>query len=322
MQNNYSFTDSGIVEINTIKDMNQWIRLTDPTEDETKEMMDRFGIKPIYIKASLDIDENSRVEASNGQLFILVNMPYKDETGKFVSYNTLPLGIILTDKVLLTVALRDNDVIQRILQTELQEITSRVTFVYQVLFRMVDLYLKYLKEIEKKSAVIEDYLNKSLKNEELIKLLNLEHSLVYFSTALRSNQAVMEKIFSSHVSKVKNEKNLLTQKLLEYSEENEDKLKELIIENKQAIALIDIYTNILSNTMDAFASIISNNLNIVMKFLTIVTISLAMPAIVTSFYGMNLSLPLQDRPFAFIGVILLSIVLMVVVTFTVNRKRF
>src|SRR5690554_5102807 len=187
---------------------------------------------------------------------------------------------------------------------------------------MVDLYLKYLKEIEKKSAVIEDYLNKSLKNEELIKLLNLEHSLVYFSTALRSNQAVMEKIFSSHVSKVKNEKNLLTQKLLEYSEENEDKLKELIIENKQAIALIDIYTNILSNTMDAFASIISNNLNIVMKFLTIVTISLAMPAIVTSFYGMNLSLPLQDRPFAFIGVILLSIVLMVVVTFTVNRKRF
>lgn len=187
---------------------------------------------------------------------------------------------------------------------------------------MVDLYLKYLKEIEKKSAVIEDYLNKSLKNEELIKLLNLEHSLVYFSTALRSNQAVMEKVFSSHVSKVKNEKNLLTQKLLEYSEENEDKLKELIIENKQAIALIDIYTNILSNTMDAFASIISNNLNIVMKFLTIVTISLAMPAIVTSFYGMNLSLPLQDRPFAFIGVILLSIVLMVVVTFTVNRKRF
>ncbi len=322
MQKLYSITDAGIMEANTIEDSNQWIHLINPTEEESQALVERFGIKPIYMKASLDNDENSRIEAGNGQLFILVNIPYKDDSGKFDSYNTLPLGIILTERVLLTVTLMENEVIEGMPEDEIKGMNNRVALVYKILLRMVNLYLKYLKEIEKKSAIIEDYINKFLKNEELIKLLNLEHSLVYFSTALRSNQTVMEKIFSSYVSKVKNERYLLIQTLLERNEDNEDNLKELIVENKQAIALIDIYTNILSNTMDAFASIISNNLNIVMKFLTVVTISLAIPAIVTSFYGMNVNLPFQERSLAYIGIILLSVALMFVVAGIVNRKRF
>ena len=318
----YSFNETGIMESERDKIVDSWIHLIDPTEAEVQYVVDRFGIKPNHIRASLDNDENSRIEAGSGQLFILVNLPYKEGKSKFSSYNTLPLGIILTEDILLTVVLMDSEVVNNTLNSEDALITDRITLVHQMLYKMIDMYLKYLKEIEKKSAVIENYINKSLKNEELIKLLNLEHSLVYFSTALRSNQVVLDKIFGALMGQGRTERDELVNRFFRNSDQDGEIIKELIIENNQAIALIDIYTNILSNTMDAFASIISNNLNIVMKFLTIVTISLAIPAIVTSFYGMNIILPFQGEPLAFIWIILLSIILMFAVTMTINRKKF
>ncbi|NLC72968.1 MAG: magnesium transporter CorA family protein, partial [Ruminococcaceae bacterium] len=146
-------------------------------------------------------------------------------------------------------------------------------------------------------------------------------SLVYFTTALRSNEIVFEKLLRTYLRKVHDEESQVTVKMLKKYEEDEDLLEDVITENKQAIDMADIYTNILGGTMDAFASIISNNLNIVMKFLAIITIVMAVPTIITSFYGMNVPLPYQASPYAYIGITILSVVLMICGAIIITKNK-
>lgn len=181
--------------------------------------------------------------------------------------------------------------------------------------------MRCLKDIDKRSTEIEQHIHKSLRNEELIKLLNLEKSLVYFTTSLRSNEIVLEKLLRSYLRKIHDEESQVTVQVLKMYEEDEDLLEDVITENKQAIDMGEIYTNILSGTMDAFASIISNNLNIVMKFLAIITIVMAIPTIVTSFFGMNVPIPFQESPFAYIGIIVLTIILMFAGSLVITKKK-
>lgn len=318
----YKTIENSLVEVNSLKESNLWIDVTNPSEKELKVLCDRFNLDIDLLKASLDEEERPRIEAYDDQVLILISMPASSSDRSPIMYNTIPLGIVVTEQVIITVSLKKNMLIEQFVKTKSAPVTQKRTrFVLQLLYSNARLFLSCLKEIDKKSTEIEQHLHKSSKNEELINLLNLEKSLVYFTTALRSNESVLEKLLRTYLRKVHDEESQVTVKILKKYEEDEDLLEDVITENKQAIDMADIYTNILGGTMDAFASIISNNLNIVMKFLAIITIVMAVPTIITSFFGMNVPLPYQNYPYAYIGIILLSIILMLGGALIITKKK-
>lgn len=184
---------------------------------------------------------------------------------------------------------------------------KRTRFILQILYRNASLYLQYLRSIDKKSDEVEKQLHISTKNQELIELLELEKSLVYFSTSLRGNELVLEKL-------------LKIEKIKQYPED-EELLDDVIIENKQAIEMADIYSNILSGTMDAYASVISNNLNIVMKVLAVITIVMSIPTMIASFWGMNVPVPLADSPHGFAVLVIASLILTVIGGIFLGKKK-
>lgn len=298
-----------------------WISLVNPTDDELTHLATETGLVPDLLRAALDEEERSRIELDEGQLLILINVPISEQTTGGLYYDTIPLGIIVGEHCVVTVCLRDNYILK---EFELSRSKSFYTFkktrfVLQLLFKTATYYLRFLKQIDKKTTEIENQLHRSMKNEELIKLLNLEKSLVYFTTSLRANEIVMEKLLKSHLVKSDPDSEITSQILKMYPED-EELLEDVITENKQAIDMSETHSNILSGMMDAFASVISNNLNIVMKFLTSVTIVLALPTMVASFYGMNVDLPFQKSPFAFAMIIGISFLFSVIGVILLRRK--
>ncbi|QHI73441.1 magnesium transporter CorA family protein [Aminipila terrae] len=318
----YKTIENNLTRVNSLKEQNLWIDVTNPTEKELKVLCNRFNLDIDLLRAPLDHEERPRIEAYDNQVLILISMPHSSSDKSPIIYNTIPLGIVVTEEVIVTVALKESMLIEQFIKTKSAPVTQKRTrFVLQLLYSNARLFLSCLKEIDKKSTEIEQHLHKSSKNEELINLLNLEKSLVYFTTALRSNESVFEKLLRTYLRKVHDEESQVTVKVLKKYEEDEELLEDVITENKQAIDMADIYTNILGGTMDAFASIISNNLNIVMKFLAIITIVMAIPTIVTSFFGMNVPLPYQNCPYAYIGIVLLTIILMICGALIITKKK-
>ena len=318
----YKTIENSLVEVNSLKEQNLWIDVTNPTEKELKVLCDLYNLDIDLLKAPLDDEERPRIEAYDDQVLILIAMPNSSTDKSPIIYNTIPLGIVITEQVIITVSLKESMLIDQFIRTKSAPITQKRTrFVLQLLYNNARLFLSCLKEIDKKSTDIEQHLHKSSKNEELINLLNLEKSLVYFTTSLRSNESVFEKLLRTYLRKVHDEESQVTVRILKKYEEDEDLLEDVITENKQAIDMADIYTNILGGTMDAFASIISNNLNIVMKFLAIITIVMAVPTIITSFFGMNVPIPYQDNPFAYVWVIVLCVVLMIGGALIITKKK-
>ena len=313
--------DDKLMSIEDPKARGIWVSVINPTDDELAQVTEDTGIIPDLLKAALDEEERSRIEVDDGQLLILINVPISEQTSSGLYYDTIPLGIIVNETCVVTVCLRDNYVLK---EFELSRPKSFYTFkktrfVLQILFKTATYYLRFLRQIDKKTNEVENQLHQSMKNEELIKLLNLEKSLVYFTTSLRANEIVMEKLLRSHL--VKSDPDLeLTSQLLKMYPEDEELLEDVITENKQAIDMSETYSNILSGMMDAFASVISNNLNIVMKFLTSVTIILALPTMVASFYGMNVAMPFQNSPYAFWLIVAICFVLSTVGVILLRRK--
>ncbi|MDD2211484.1 MAG: magnesium transporter CorA family protein [Clostridia bacterium] len=286
-----------------------WINLVNPTKEEINTVVKNTRISPDFIKYALDDEERPHLEFEDNQLLIVISVPIIQDAE--VRYDTLPLGIIHTEDYLVTVCLQDLDFLQEFYLGKVKGMATfkKTRFLFQILYKTSLLYLKFLRQIDKHSTELELELHKSVRNKELIGLLNLEKSLVYFSTSLRSNEVVLEK--------------LLRGRFIKMYEEDEDLLEDVIIENKQAIEMADIYGNILSGTMDAFASLISNNLNIVMKFLAVVTIILALPTMVASFFGMNYTLPFQYSPYGFaIAVGISSLLALSGVIYLVKKNIF
>jgi len=272
-----------------------WVNLVNPTESEISNVAGQLGIEPDYLKDPLDEEEKSRVEKENGILLVIVDIPVLNTEDDTSPFDTIPLGMfVIEDDYFVTVCLKDNPITNEFANNRIKGFYTfkKTRFILQLLYRIAVYYLRYLKQINRKTDQIERQLHKSMKNQELFTLLNLEKSLVYFTTSLRANEVVMQK--------------LLRSKFLKMYADDEDIMEEAIIENKQAIEMAHIYSNILSGMMDAFASVISNNLNIVMKFLTSVTIVLSIPTMIASFFGMNVNLPFQGQPFAFALIILLT----------------
>mgnify|MGYP002068703604 FL=1 len=267
-----------------------WISLINPTETEISDIEDDMGIDRDYIRAALDEEEPSRIESDDGITLIVVDYPVAeqqdDDHDNTLQYYTTPMSIIITDKNVITVSAKENAVLDELSKGIVKGIQPnlRTRFVFTILLRIAARYLQYLKQIDKLSNYVEGKMYLSMKNKGLIQLLGLEKSLVYFSTSLKSNEAVLEK--------------LMRGRYLKLYEEDQDLLDDVLIEVKQAIEMTNIYSNILNGTMDTFASIISNNLNIIMKRMTTITIILTMPTIVFSFYGMNLGDAANGLPIA------------------------
>jgi len=305
----YKTIDNKLEKINKLES-DCWINVTNPGKEELDFLVQRFNIPNDFLTASLDMDEISRSEVENDITLIILKTPFFDETNLDVLYFTVPIGIILTNDLIITICPKESAVILDFIKNKVRNFftAKRNRFVLQLFLRATLLYLQYLKQINNAAAVIQKKLEQSSKNKQLIKLLNIEKSLVYFTTSLKSNAFMLERL-----QKID---------MLEINSENQDLFEDIAIESKQAIEMANIYSDILSGMMDAFASIISNNLNIVMKVLTSIAIIITLPILMSSLYGMNVKLPFQDSPHAFLYVIIISVILALIGVGFFARKKW
>ncbi len=305
----YKSVENGLFDQKEIEE-GCWINLVNPTEEEIEFVCGRLSIDYDFVRAALDEEERPRIEASNEEehSLIIVDVPYMELNRDSRIYETIPLAIIATKLCVVTVCLKESLVMEGFFKNNIKTFFTfkKSRFILQILYRNASLFLQYLRQIDKQSNVIETELHKSMKNKELIQLLDLEKSLVYFSTSLRSNQLVLEK--------------LLRYDFIKKYPDDMELLEDTIIENRQAIEMAKIYSDILSGTMDAFASVISNNLNIVMKVLASITIVMAIPTIISSFFGMNVPVPLHDSPFAFGCIMVLSLSICFVAAYVMSKR--
>jgi magnesium transporter len=295
MLNIYKTTPQGL-EILESPSNGCWIKAIDPNPDEILQL-ENWGIEPELITYSLDQDEMARVERDEGYTLILLRIPHFQGETNDLPYNTVPIGIIIKDNLIVTICRHENQITNILTNGKYRgfKTAKRYRFVLYVLLETATRYLTYLREINRAVDHVEDQLQKSTRNRELLQLLKYQKSLVYFTTALRSNEVMLER--------------LQRMRMFNQYEEDEDLLDDVITENQQALQTTNIQTEILSSTMDAFASIISNNLNAVMKVLATLTIVVSLPTLVGSFFGMNVNLPGEGHSFAFIGILGFSLVL-------------
>lgn len=289
-----------------------WVSMVAPNEEELQLISKQCTLDVDVLRAALDTDERSRIDTDEGYSMVLVNIPTVEEQSDKELYSTIPLSIVLVRDTIITVCSEDSPVIRAFEQGKVREFNTKMKsrFILQFLYRIAALYLQYLRNVDKKSEEVEAKLHKSTQNRELIELLKLEKSLVYFTTALRSNETVLEK--------------LLRTELIKKYPEDAVLLEDVIVENKQAIEMANIYSGILSGMMDAFASVISNNLNIVMKVLAIITIVMAIPTMIFSAYGMNVNMsgmPFTQSVWAFPIIIVISVVLSVMAILIINKIK-
>ena len=288
-----------------------WISLINPSEIEIKKVCENINIQEDFIRDALDFEEKARIdtEEDDNTILFVVDVPIIEKNEENQIYTTMPLGmIVVRDDFFITVSLRKNKIIEDFEKRKIKNFQTykKSRFIFQILYLNSSYYLTHLKQINKETEIAEYILKNSMRNKELLKLLSLEKSLVYFTTSLKSNELVMEKTMKG--------------KIIKLYEDDEDILEDAIIENRQAIEMAKIYSDILNGTMDAYASIISNNLNGVMKTLTSITIVLAVPTMISSFWGMNVPVPFQYNKFGFLVMILLAIVITLVVTWWLKKR--
>lgn len=301
--------ESGISRIESPVD-GCWISLIDPTIDEI-DSIKALGIPSDFLTYALDLDERPRTEKEDdGTTLIMLSVPIFQGEKFDVPFSTIPLGIILTSRMVITVCKKHNVIIDELLRPRAKGISTskQIRFILRILLTTATQYLAYLREINHTVELVEDRLQASMKNKEVLDLLKYQKSLVYFTTALRSNELMMERLQKTP--------------LFHRYPEDEDLLEDVITENQQAIEMVGIASNILSSMMDAFASIISNNLNVVMKFLASITIVLSIPTIVTSYFGMNVDLPLQGNDFAFLWIIVIFLAISLLIVYVFIKKKW
>lgn len=290
----YKSLESGPLQELSLKTLESgaWINIVDPTPYELKVVSNLTEVEPDFLRSALDDEERSHIDIEDDSVMILTNVPVVRDQG---SYDTLPLAIIVTEDYIITVCLEETPVLSYFNEksARLFRTFKKTRFLFQVLYRSATFYLRYLRQISKQSDEIESKLRHSMKNQEILKLLELQKALTFFNASLRSNGAVLDKLMRLRTT-------TSMQPMLKYYEEDEDLLEDVIIENKQAREMVEMYSKIMARLADTFSSIISNNLNQVMKFLAAVTILLAIPTVISSFFGMNVPVPMSDSPSAFV----------------------
>ena len=301
----YKTTEQGLETLDSMAN-GTWVKVIDPTPDEIQKLVN-WGIDVDYINYSLDFDEMARMERDDEFTFILIRIPHS-QPDTDVPYITIPLGIMIRGNTIVTICRYDKEMFKVLANGKyrLLKTSKRYRFALYIFLETATRYLTHLREINRMTEAIEDQLQKSTRNREVLELLKYQKSLTYFATALRSNEVMMERVQRTQI--------------FNYYEDDQDLLEDVLTENQQAIQMTNINTEILSSMMDAFASIISNNLNGVMKVLAALTIILNLPTLVAGFYGMNVTLPFGTHPFAFLTVIGIAIALTAIATFIFYKR--
>ena len=289
-------TDPALTEIVGRVEDGCWIRLVCPTETELLLVAETHHLPIDFLKAALDEEERPRIDAEDGVVLVVLDIPKVAEIEGIQTLTTLPLGIIISDSLIITVCNNPSAILDEFIAGKVRHFNTakKTRFLFQIFYRNASSYLHHLRQIERSISRIEVELHRSMKNEELFQMMEMEKSLIYFSTSLKSNEAVLERI--------------LRTKPLKMFDDDAEFLEDVIIENKQAMEM---------------SQIISNNLSIVMKFLASITIIIAIPTMIASFYGMNVAdLPLKDQPLAFETIFMFSVMISVLLGLFMWRKKF
>ena len=305
----YFMTDNQVIHEEEKLQDGVWVRMISPTQEECEEIADVLNVDIDDIKAALDEEESSRIELQDGYTLILVDVPTTEIRHKH--YTTIPLGIILTQDVIVTVCTEDTPVLKNFVINRVKEFSTkkRLRFVYQIMYRTATIYQTNLRIIDKRRTEIEERIGQHTEDVDLIDLHELESTLVYFATSLRANGVVLDR--------------LTRYKRLEQYPEDTELLGDVIVENQQAIEMTSIYRDIINGTRELMSSVIDNRLNNVMKYLTSITIVMAIPTVISGIYGMNVSaawMPLAKTPYGF-TIICVAIAVICVVALVVLKKK-
>jgi len=304
----YKTLENKLNEVNKITN-DCWVNAINPTENEI-ESIQSLGIPIEFIRNPLDIDERSQTDKEKGATLIIIRIPYYQGENVDIPYITIPLGIILTGSGIITISRHKNELIENILNRSMNSVSTikRNRFVLIILFAAATLFLNSLRKIKNNIDVLEDELQSSVRNKEVLELLKFQKSLQYLSTALTSNELIFEKLQRYEFFK-------------QYPDDS-DLLDDVITENQQAIEMTSIARNLLIQMMDAFASIIQNNQNIVFKIMTAVTIIMSLPTIISGFFGMNVAIPYENNPNAFLYILIFSILIMVIIAYIFKKQNW
>ncbi len=306
--------DTGKLEELTLDTLEKgtWLQLTNPTAAELAAVSKAVNVDIDNLRSALDDEERSRTEIEDNYMMVITNVPVMRSQ---FAYDTLPLGIILTTDYIITITLEAVEVINEFNQrnSHLFCTFKRTRFMFQLLYKSATLYLRNLRQISRLTDELELQLRKSMENEHLFRLLELQKALTYFTVSLRSNGTMLDKLL-----RMRTNSNL--QHIIKVFEEDEDLLEDVIIENKQAREMVEMYTHIVRSMLETFSSIISNNLNRVMRFLTSITIILAIPTMIASFFGVNVPVPMAEEGYGFATVVLVSLTAMASIAFLLRQK--
>ena len=310
MLNYYKTIDNKICQIDKLEE-GCWVNVVSPTEEEIQYLIDGLKLDAGFVRSSLDEEESSRIELEDGYTLILVDIPAMEIRHESKNYTTIPLGILLTQECIITVCTEETPILQHFIERRVREFSTKkkMRFVYQILFRTSAMYQSTLRIIDKKRTDIEENIGGNTEDEDLVNLHELESTLVYFATSLRANGVVLER--------------LSRYKRLEQYPEDTELLDDVIIENKQAIEMTMIYRDIINGTRELVSSVINNRLNNVMKYLTSITLVMAIPTIISGLYGMNVSgkwMPLSDTPYGF-GIICIGTLVICILILLILRKK-
>ncbi len=284
-----------------------WLHIEEPEDEDVEFLENFFPVPEDFFSASLDKNERPRIEIEDNSKLIIFRLPHFEDDESSPEYSTFAIGIILMEGNIITISSESSKIIKDTIKRAKDRVETLRSIILNIFMRTIRMYTHYLQQIDNITNVMQQKVLESTHNKQLIKILNLEKSLVYFNTSLKGNEVLIGRI------------NKL--KIFGNDEITEDVLEDIQIECRQAVDMAKIYTDILSNMMNGFANIISNNLNIVMKLLTVITIIPIIPMIISSIYGMNVELPLQHYPHAFGILIGLSILVSVIFTWFLFRKK-
>lgn len=308
----YYKTDNQIIHEESRLTDGAWAQLTAPTAEECGAIAEELNVDIADVQAALDEEESSRIELEDGYTLILVDIPTTEIRHEKRSYTTVPLGIILTQDVIVTVCTEDTPVLKNFVNNRVKEFSTkkRLRFVYQILYRTAAMYQMNLRIIDKRRTEIEERIGDKTEDMDLIDLHELESTLVYFATSLRANSVVLDR--------------LTRYKRLEQYPEDKELLDDVIVENRQAIEMTSIYRDIINGTRELMSSVIDNRLNNVMKYLTSITVVMAVPTVISGLYGMNVDekwMPFSDTPYGFLIICVLTLIICVLTLWFLRKKK-
>lgn len=286
-----------------------WINMVSPTDSEIRRISRSVRIKEHLIRYPLDVAEKAHIDTEDDSILIIVDSPATEAKNGEKVYTTMPLGmIIVRDEIFITISqVRINSVYKVLSENKIGVKTEQKSrFTYQILYGIAQDYIRYLTYINRELDKLENKMSKTMSNKELLRLVTFEKTMVYFNASVKGNQVVLEKLNKG--------------KVLPLYDEDEDILEDTLIENRQAIEMIQTYSEILNGIVDMFGTIVSNNLNTVMKWLTSITLVISIPTMLASFMGMNVDFPFDTSVIGFYGIILLSIILTIVITIFLKKK--